>query len=230
MIDRFRTYLEGPDYQHDLRAVHQIWSGSEVPGTAGIFMFLSYLTIPALTAVQPCAGPSRVSSMKLGLESEREKRFLLRLLGLSQESDWMGGISNRKVRDMTVSLAHQHSQFAGMRRDYMVYFAGIIALSALRVYAIRGISIQPDIVAGYWSYMRHALSLLGITLTTPSEVRRNCLRFIGEYTHADAPGRMLLGTLLAAYPRYVDRALPVLFPRTHAVVSLMLEQLHDQNT
>src|SRR5947209_180194 len=133
------AYLEGSTYRQDLRATHHLWSGSGVLGTAGVFMFLSYLTIPLLTAVQPVASPSRVVSMKLGLESEREKRFLLRLLGISQESGWTGGIRNIRVREMVVHLARNHLQFAGMEHDYMTYFAGIIALSVLRVHATYGI-------------------------------------------------------------------------------------------
>jgi hypothetical protein len=220
------AYLEGSNYQQDLRATHHIWSGSEVLGTAGVFMFLSYLTIPLLTAVQPVASPSRVVSMKLGLESEREKRFLLRLLGLSQESGWAGGIRNVRVRAMAGQLACHHRQFAGMEPGHMTYFAGIIALSALRVHAIRGSTVRADLLAGYWSYMQHALSLLGVTLTTPAEVERDCESFIGKYTSADVVGRLLFGALVEVYPQYVDNALPALFPRTRVVVTALLEECH----
>src|SRR2546421_12533877 len=114
MTVQLSAYLEGSDYQHDLKATNHIWAGTDILGTAGVFMFLSYLTIPLLTAVQPVASPSRVVSMKLGLESEREKRFLLRLLGLSQESGWAGGIRNIRVRDMAGELVRTPLRFAGV--------------------------------------------------------------------------------------------------------------------
>ena len=224
------AYIEGSDYPHDLRAIHHVWAGSEILGTAGVFMFLSYLTIPLLTSVQPDASPSRVVSMKPGLESEREKQFLLRLLGLSQESGWAGGIHNARVRAMAGQLACNHRQFAGMEVDHMTYFAGIIALSALRVHAIRGSTIRADLLACYWSYMQHALSLLGVTLTTPAEIERDCESFIGKYTFADAVGRLLLGTLVEVYPQYVKKALPVLFPRTRVVVTALLEECHAKRS
>ena len=224
------AYLEGSTYQQDLRATHHLWSGSETLGTAGVFMFLSYLTIPLLTAVQPVASPSRIVSMKLGLESEREKRFLLRLLGLSQESGWGGGIRNVRVRDMAGQLARNHLRFVGMEQGFMTYFAGIIALSALRVHAIRGSYVQDVILAGYWSYMQHALSLLGVTLTTTAEVERDCERFIGKYSYADTVGRLLLETLVEVYPQYVDNALPVLFSQTRVVVTAMLEECHAKRS
>jgi hypothetical protein len=168
--------------------------------------------------------------MKLGLESEREKRFLMLLLGLSQESGWAGGIRNPKVRALTEQLARNHWQFTGMRPEHMTYFAGIIAVSALRVHAIRGSTILPDLLASYWSYMQHAVSLLRVTLTTPAEVERDCESFIAKYASADDVGRLLLQTLVEVYPQYVDEAIPVLFPQTRAVVTALLEECHAKRS
>jgi len=224
MVASLLAYLEGTDYQQDLTATRQVWSGKGVLGTAGAFVFLCYLTVPPLTAVQPFAGPGRVVTMKLGLESEREKQFLVRLLGLSQDSRWAGGIRNPKVRAMVEQLACNHWQYEGMRSEHMTYMAGIIAVSALRVRAVRGGTILPDLMAGYWSYMQHAVSLLRVTLTTPAEVERDCEGFTAEYTSADTIGSQLVNTLVEVYPQYVDDAIRVLFPRTRMVVTALLEE------
>ena len=228
MIDQLTAYIESPRYQLDLCATQQIWAGSEILGTAGIFMFLSYLTIPRLTTVQPIAGESRVHSMRMGLESEREKRFLLRLLGLSKENGWMGGIRNSRVRDMIVRLAGNHLQFAGMQPDYISYFASIIALSVLRVHATRSTHLQSELIARYWTYIQHALSLLGITLAAPTVVQADCESFISKYTSADEAGRRLLETLWNVYPGYMAKAMPVLFSQTRLIVISMLEELRDR--
>ena len=38
-------YLDSADYAADLSATSAIWSGSAVPGTAGAFVFLTYLVM-----------------------------------------------------------------------------------------------------------------------------------------------------------------------------------------
>ena len=228
MNKQLLAYFNSQDYHSDLQATHQIWKRSGILGTAGIFMFLSYLTIPLLTAVHPPNGSSRVSSMQMGLESEREKLFLLRLLGLNQEDGWMEGIKNPRVYSMVMQLASNHRRFTGMQQDYLNYFGGIIAISVVRVYSAQGLDIQKETLVRYWSYIQHAFSLLDITLTSPTTVEYSCERFIRQHTHIDKIGRILFETLLNVYPEYVYKALPVLFSPTKTAVVSILEERHVQ--
>ena len=223
MQDAFLQYVESPSYHQDLLAVRRLWDEPKFLGIAGMFIFLSYITLPVLTAVQPVAGASRVSTMKVGLASEREKRFLQRMLGLSNEISWQGGISNIRVRKMISKLYRNHRHFLGMQLKYIDYFLGILSLSVLRVHAVYGNQADLNIKVCYWRYMRYTSSLFGVNLKEELATHQYCQAFIDERTQSSVHGKILLKALQQAYPQYVEKALPVLFPRTLLTVQDMME-------
>ena len=70
------------------------------------------------------------------LDGEVERIFLLRLIDLTSQREWQGGIRNTRVQQMAKKLKHRHVQFDGMRPEYMNFIGAIIALSALRVLSV----------------------------------------------------------------------------------------------
>ena len=216
-------YLGSMIYEHDLASVSRLWSEPGVVGLAGMFLFLSYITIPDLIAVRPIFSRSRIYTMQLGLAHGREKRFLQYILGLAHEGEWQGGIRNMKVRALITDLTDRHIQFLGMRREYMEYFAGVIALSVFRVYAADGQHVDDVTRMQCWRYMQHTVSFLGVTLAAESAVQDYCQQFIEQFSRPSQSGKVLLDTLCAIYPDYVQRSLPVLFPRTRSVVHQLME-------
>jgi hypothetical protein len=216
-------YIESLDYQQDLLAVRTIWGEPGVLGIAGMFIFLSYITLPILTIAQPARGPSRMTTMKIGLANGREKSFLQRMLGLSAESTWQGGIRCPLVRDMVLRLHQGHLQLVGMQPEYMDYLSGIISLSILRVHAVQGIHIDADIRAHYWRYMQYACSLLGTDLGEELATQERCQSFIDKHTKLSLDGNVLLSSLQEAYPSYMEKSLPVLFEKTFFTIQKLME-------
>ena len=230
MQNRLMQYIESPGYQQDLLTVRRIWGEPEVLGIAGMFIFLSYITLPILTIVQPARGPSRMSTMKIGLGNGREKNFLQRMLGLSSESGWQGGIRCPIVRDMILSLHQGHLQLVGMQPEYMDYLSGIISLSILRVHAAQGNHINISTKASYWHYMQYACSLLGTNLDEELATQEQCQAFIDKYTQQSLDGKILLSSLQETYPSYVEKSLPVLFPKTFFTIQKLMENTNVSYT
>jgi hypothetical protein len=216
-------YIESPGYQQDLLAVRRIWGEPECLGIAGMFIFLSYITLPILTIVQPARGPARMSTMKIGLENGREKSFLQRMLGLSTESVWQGGIRCPVVRDMILSLHQGHLQLVGMRPEYMDYLSGIVSLSVLRVHAVQGNYIDISTRLSYWRYMQYACSLLGTNLDEELATQERCQEFIYKHTQLSLDGKILFSALQETYSSYVEKSLPVLFQKTFFIIQKLME-------
>lgn len=224
MPQTLTDYTTTSAFFDDLRITTEIWTAPEVLGTAGLFIFLSYITIPALTGVQPSSGNARSVTMKTGLDSEREKRFLCRMIGLEQDPEWSGGIGNPRVQTLVAELGNRHLHYNGMHHAYMDYFAGIVALSAIEVYSSLGYRLSPPERLAYWRYMQHASSLLGCRLQDVDHTRTSCTSFAAHYTTSNAEGALLLAELARHYGKYLKRALPALFPSTRqAVNQLMVE-------
>ncbi len=218
MDDRFMQYIASSDYQQDLLAVRTIWGEPGVLGIAGMFIFLSYITLPILTSVQPARGPARMSTMKIGLENEREKSFLKRMLGLSTEDVWQGGIGCPMVRDMILNLHRGHLQLVGMKPEYMDYLSGIISLSILRVHAAQGNHIDISTKVSYWRYMQYACLLFDTNLNEELATQEQCQAFIHKHTQLSQDGKILLNSLQETYPSYVEKSLPALFPKTFFII------------
>lgn len=119
----FTRYIESSFYKNDLLATSELWQPPKVLGTAGIFIFLSYISIPNLIVVQSASSETRATTMRAGLESEREKRFLQGIIGIGTQ-----GIKDEKVQKSIIELRKHHLQFMGMKNEYMDYISSIIAL------------------------------------------------------------------------------------------------------
>jgi hypothetical protein len=219
-------YIESREYEFDLHATRELWQHPKAIGISGAFIFSSYFTIPPLIAVYPVGGQSRITTMRFGLDSEREKRFLQRLLGLDQDEDWSGGLRNQKVHTSIVELQLKHLTYQGMTLDYMTFFAGIIALSILRTYETLGWIVSSDTRIRYWRYMTYASALLGIELKDMAVTSTLCNEFVAGYSAYSDDGKNLAEIFRSVYPDYLQLCLPVLFPMTRTVIQHLLE---DEN-
>ena len=214
----FNDYIASDDYLLDLSATRDLWQRPKALGIAGMYIFLSYATIPDLIRVRPVAGQPRTSTMRLGLDSQREKQFLLGVLGLRQEDSWLGGIRNQKVQESMRVLTSQHLAYAGMQQGYMDFFAGIIAVSILRTYNNYNWPVQPETQFRYWRYVTYASLLLNVELQGFPEMNKTCGDFCDSHSSSSSEGQHLFSALQEIYPDYIALCLPILFPVSRAVV------------
>lgn len=215
------SYLDSPDYAHDLDAVRWMWSLQTVLETAGTLVFLTYLTLPNLLAVRPPGGAYARSV----LDGERERRFLLRVLGLDAGAAWRGGIENARTRRAISAISRLHNTFPGMRQEYLDFIAAVIALSPLRVRGRLGRPATEDERAKYWRYMSFALSLFGTSLDREGGTDGFCESFASAHARPSAEGRTLLVSLSLHHPRYVQLAIPSLCEASRHVIGLLLEDV-----
>ena len=219
LSSEFIQYIESSFYKNDLLATRELWQSPKVLGTAGIFIFLSYISIPNLIIVQSASSEARAITMKLGLESEREKRFLQGIIGVGTQ-----GIKDKKVQKSIIELGQHHRQFMGMRNEYMDYISSIIALSVLRVYASKNISISQESRASYWRYIGYAVSLLGTELKNELDAQSFCENFINKYTQSSEQGKSMLKALIEIYGEYILPAVEIAFPATQVTIRSMLNE------
>lgn len=212
------AYLESSCYLEDLAATRSVWAEPLVVGTAGIFIFMTYLTVPALVAVRSGNGlPARSS-----LDGERERAFLLRLLGGTDEESWQGGIKNQRVQQHTVLLYRRHAKFSGMRPEYLSFMGSVIALAPLEARKSLRTPLCDRDRRRYWRYMTHAVSLLGAQIGSEAEARDRCLRFVRAHAAPSSEGSRLLESLRLLHPDYVERALPSLLGRARPVAEALM--------
>ncbi len=211
-------YVETTSYKTDLLATQMLWKTPRVFGTAGIFIFLSYLTVPDLTTISGGNDPMQRPTMRLGLDGVREERFLRRILGLDTDDEWHGGIRNPKVRSLAVALRNRHEDFVGMQYVFMEFIAGIVAISALRALIALNYEADTKTRTGYWRYLRYAVALLGVQLNSERDVVQNCEAFIDEHAGPSLQGQQMLASLISNHPEYIGRAMPALFPKSRAAV------------
>lgn len=214
-------YVESCDYDIDLSATHLVWTRPLVLETAGTFVFLTYLSLPILVAVRSSRGvPARST-----LDGQMERIFLLRLIDLTRQSAWQGGIRNTHVQHMAKKLNKQHADFDGMRPEYINFIAAIIALSPLRVLQCVQQHVDDQDRIRYWRYMTHALSLLGADVGTEEAAQDGCASFIEAHSAPSADGRILFESLIQHHPRFVERAVPALFSRSRSTVGALMMRL-----
>jgi hypothetical protein len=213
------SYVDSRDYSRDLDAVRIVWSLPTVPETAGTLVFLTYLTLPALLAVRPPSGALARSV----LDGQRERRFLLRALGLDPDPRWRGGIGNARTHQVVGSLSRYHGRFAGMRQEYLDFIAAVIALAPLRVRARLGADPPAGDRAGYWRYVSGLFSLFGTDLPGEEATEASCDSFVREHAGRSAEGGALLASLNQHHPAYVRLALPSLFDSSRLVAASFLE-------
>jgi len=212
-------YIGSAGYHNDLEAARLAWSVPTVLETAGALVFLTYLSLPVLLAVRPPSGTLARSV----LDGERERTFLLRVLGLDNDAAWSGGIQNARTRHLVTSMGRYHSRFRGIRPEYLDFIAATIALSPLRVRAQLGSCLPAADRTGYWRYISQVLSAFGACLETEKSASLFCDAFTSEHAQRSADGQELFLSLDQRHPRYVRLAIPSLFDASRFVVGSLLE-------
>ena len=206
-------YAGSPACARDLAVTARVWGGSPVLQVAGVFVFLTYLTLPVLVAVRSRTGGTARST----LDGERERSFLCRLVGISGEAGWRGGIANPRVRRMATALLSRHRRFPGMRPEYLRFVATLVALAPLRVRDRFGLPV-PDRSA-YWRYMAQALALVGGCAATEAAGTALVAEFVAVHCGPSVEGTRLHASLREHHPRYVTLAGPVLFGPSRGVLA-----------
>lgn len=214
---QFRVMAPTPCDPRDLDTARAVWSGPGVLATAGAFVLLTYLALPELVAVRPRDGRPRAS-----FDGTAERTFLLRLLGLSAEPGWGGGVGNREVRRLAVDLGREHRAFAGMRPAHMELIAALLALAPLLVRRACGRPAGSGELLSYWRYMTRAAALMDTRLEGWPAAENRCRDFCAEHAGPSAAGRRLLGQFAGRHPSHVAAAVPLLFPGPGAVVRAAL--------
>ncbi|MEO3808357.1 hypothetical protein ABGB17_05080 [Sphaerisporangium sp. B11E5] len=198
-----------------MEAVRSIWTAPRVMGIAGALIFLTYLTLPVLTDVRAREGRMARSV----LDGKAEKRFLLRLLGMSTDNAWSGGIRNPLVVDAACALSSRHLAFAGMRPGHIQFMGGLIAIAPLM--AAPG-DRRTEECARYWRYVTAAMALLHCRLADESTVTAFCTAYVSAYAGPTPEGGQMIRALAARHPAYVTAALPLLFPTSRTVAQTAL--------
>jgi hypothetical protein len=206
-------YVASPTYVPDLGATRSVWTDDVFP-TAGVFVFLTYLTVPRLLAVRSTTGAPARSFV----DGEREREFLIRLLGITDAAGWSGGIGNARVHRLAASLGERHRRFPGMTPEYIDLLAAVIALAPLRVRAESGPLVGGDDRAAYWRYMTHAMAAIGAGLGSEPAESDRCRAWVKAHAAPSAAGLQLFASLARHHAAHVRRAMPILFERSQAVV------------
>jgi hypothetical protein len=209
-------YVNSAGYACDLHAARTVWGSARILGGAGMFIFATYATLPPLT----CVGPTGADGEALMLHKivGDEKHKLVRLLGIGDEIDEAGGLANPGFRRMLTTLGEHHRGLRGMTAEYLDLFAGIVAISAVRIRAATGMALGADVYQRYWRYMRHSLALLGARLEEQRTVSESCAGFVARHTGAGPRTRDYLTHLFAAHPEHMVACGDALFPDTRRVV------------
>lgn len=213
------SYVGSTAYPDDLAAVRLIWSLPAVLGTAGAFVFLTYLALPVLLGVRSPDGTLARSV----LDGERERRFLLRVLGLDDDPGWRGGLQNPRTQRVVRAMNDYHQRMPGMRQEYLDLMAAVITLSPLRV----GQAANPSAAerGRYWRYMSFAMSPFGVRLPHERAAHRFCDEFVSAHSRRSADGLRLMLSLHQHHPKYVELAVPALFDASRHVVCALLKEL-----
>lgn len=215
-------YLHSMDYAADLTATQDIWSVSAVPETAGTFIFLTYLTLPALTAVRAASGPRRMA--RSVLDGQAERLFLLRLLGLMDDPAWSGGIRNQHVQKMAATVAGRHLGFPGMRYEYLDLIAALLALAPLRVRSHWGYATGDCERVRYWRYITATMSLMHAQLAGEKQADQASAGFVKRMSGLTADCEAMIRSFTDRHPIHVRRALPILHnPSSSLILSVIGE-------
>jgi hypothetical protein len=209
-------YLRSADYAADLAATRATWSGHAIPETAGAFVFLTYLTLPALTAVRAATGPRWTA--RSVLDGQAERLFLLRLIGLTSDPAWGEGFKNARVRRMAGTMADRHLGFPGMRHEYLDLIASLLALAPLRVRDHLGHETGETQRARYWRYITTAMALMHGRLSAEREASQTSECLVGQLSGLATDGAEPIRSFAARHPAYVQMAIPVLFGPSRTLV------------
>jgi hypothetical protein len=215
---KLSSYVGSTCFRQDLAAVRRVWSLPTVLETAGTFVFLTYLAVPVLLSVRSPGG----SLARPVLDGDRERRFLLRVLGLTDSPDWHGGIGNHRICRLVNAMNDYHWRMPGMSQDYLNYIAAAIALAPLRVRESMAAELSGDDRARYWRYISAAMALFGAGLVSEDAAENMCEAFTVAHAGYSAAGVALMKALKDRHPRYVALATPILFDASRLVVAAAL--------
>lgn len=204
-------------FERDLQAARSAWSDPAVLGAAGAFIFLTYLTLPALVAVRSGSGAPARSF----LDGRRERVTLRRLVGLDDAPKWDGGVRNGNVRQLAADLGDRHRRFVGMRVEYLDVMAAVIALAPLRVRTVLALTDAAADRIAYWRYMRHVVALIGAELAAEEVAVAMCQSFVDVHAGTCEDGRRMFAALNDRHPDHVAAAVLALFERSR----IALDQL-----
>jgi hypothetical protein len=209
-----QLYVASPDYPRDLAATQALWSSATITATAGAYVFLLYLSIPALLGVRSGSGlPARSA-----LDGERERAFLMNITGCIKNDRCGGGIRNPRVQRQACLLGRRHATFSGMRSDYLDFIATAVTLAPLEARTGLAAPVDAELQRRYWRYMWYATSLLGADMADEPEARDRCLAFVDVHAAVSSEGSRLYASLQGRHPRYVERAIPLLPARSQAII------------
>lgn len=214
-----QPYVASSEYSYGLAATQLMWSRPKITATAGVYVFLFYLSVPVLLGVRSSTGlPARPA-----LDGERERDFLMNITGCTKNDQLRGGISNLRVQRQARLLGHRHAKFNGMRPDYLDFIGTVVTLAPLEVRARLDSFTDPQLQGRYWRYMHRAMSLLCADIGDETGARDRCLAFIDAHAAASTEGSRLYASLQARHPRYVERAMCILPPRVQAIIGDLAE-------
>jgi hypothetical protein len=200
-------YLRSPDYERHAAAARQVWGDPDTMKTAGVAVFLAYLSVPTLNAVRSGRGrPARSI-----LEGNRERAFLMRLLGLDLSNGGCSeGIKDAGTRRQCEALRRQHMAFSGMTLEYLSFMAIIIASAPLCVAEVystpHGAALQDE----YWEYMRTAMALVGGHLGQRDDDLRRVDDYLARHCGLTPMTARSILALRARHPVHFARCLPTL--------------------
>lgn len=212
------SYRYSSSYSPDLAATCRVWGDPYILATSGAFVFLTYLASPTLIAARSGAGKPARSV----LDGDRERAFLLRFLGLTESNSWQGGVANPRVLRQAQLLGKRHSQFIGMKQEYMNFMSAVIALAPLRVKGARRTPPTTRDRERYWRYISCASSAIGTSIGSESDAENSCRDFISGNSDTSAEGAELLRSLVQHHPDHVARAIPLLFDGSRVVIDQLL--------
>jgi hypothetical protein len=220
-------YLASREYDADVASVHAIWSPAGVVERAGVFIFLTYLTMPVLTMVRS----DRTGALaRSSLDGATEREFLVRVLGLEREPPWNDGIRNPHVRQMVWALGHRHRTFSQMRVEYLAFMAQIIAIAPLVVSDGMGVSPAAEDRSQYWRYFAHAMSLMSVDLPDEGDAVADCRAYVESHADRSDEGTRMIQAFAGRHPCHVQDTLPVVFAKTRSIVSAALRGSDVGNT
>jgi hypothetical protein len=210
--DATRQDTASASRQREFACAKQVWADHRILGTSGVVTFLTYLSVPHFTLV-PWHAPERAKGTLAA-----EQLFIMRLLGLSDESAWYGGIDNPIVSQMVRDTARRHRTYAGMQTTYLDVMAEVIALAPLRVRTMMTMPVTSETRVSYWKYMRRAMAIFGCPLPDEDAAETHSAQYIALHARRSERGAQLLGLVAAAHPQYVSDSIPPLFPACQNVV------------
>jgi len=220
--DAVLRYVNSQEYADDFHAAHRMWKQSPTLGGSGMFIFTTYATLPPLTTVGSEGGGSDALMLRKAVGEGRAKNILVRLFNLDDNIGQPAGLADPGVRRMLSGLGERHRVLRGMKDEYINMFAGIVAISCLRLRSSLNITVDAGELRRYWRYMRYSIAAFGAELGEHDAVSASCARFVELHSGASRQTGTYLAHLSAAYPKYMSICGRALFPATRRVVSGLL--------